>query len=337
MTEQALIDAARAGDAAAFEALVRPRRGELRAHCYRMLGSASDADDALQDALLSAWRGIGRFEGRSSMRAWLYRIATNASLKTIERRPPRVLPLDLGPPGDPHDGVEQRLDEVPWLEPLMIDDAFGRHDGPAGPEARYELRESVELAFVAALQHLPARQRAVLVLRDVLGFAAAEVAGLLDTSVASVNSALQRAHATVDDRLPQRSQQATLAALGDAGLRELVDAYVDAWERADVPALTSLLTDDVRLTMPPIPTWFAGRENVIAFLSRGPLRRERERRIVPLSANGQIAFAEYVLRDDAKGLAPHSLLVVTVRDDRIAQISAFLGAATVGQLPPMNR
>jgi RNA polymerase sigma-70 factor (TIGR02960 family) len=214
-------------DSASFQALIEPYRSELHAHCYRMLGSSHDADDALQDALLRAWRGMPRFEGRSSMRTWLYRIATNSCLRLIERRPRRVLPIDYGAPADPHDRPAAPLVESVWIEPYP-DAAVA--DGLAAPDARYEQRESVELAFVAALQHLPARQRAVLILRDVLGFSGAEVAEALQTTPKAVYSALQRAHRTIDERLPEHGQQQTLRALGDARVRELVERYVDAWE-----------------------------------------------------------------------------------------------------------
>src|SRR5215213_1836781 len=224
--ERSLLEAARGGDEAAFGSLVEQYRRELHAHCYRMLGSVHDAEDALQDALLRAWRGLARFEGRSSLRSWLYTIATNTCLNAIERRPKRVLPIDYGPSTDPHDGIGLPPIESVWVEPYP-DEGLGLEDGYAAPEARYEVRESVELAFVAALQHLPANQRAVLILREVLGFSAQEAAESLETSVASVNSALQRSRKALEDRLPERSQQATLRALGDERLRDLVERYAD--------------------------------------------------------------------------------------------------------------
>src|SRR5919197_1995489 len=223
--EGELLAAARGGDESAYRQLVDPYRGELHAHCYRMLGSVHDAEDAVQESLLRAWRGLSGFEGRSSLRSWLYRIATNASLTMIDKRPKRVLPIDYGPAADPHQGPGEPLVESVWIEPYA-DDRFGLEDGLAGPEARYEQRESVELAFVAALQNLPANQRAVLILREVLGLSAKEAAETLDTTVASVNSALQRARAAVEQRLPERSQQETARALGDERLREIVDRYV---------------------------------------------------------------------------------------------------------------
>src|SRR5436309_14527356 len=268
--ERELLQAARGGDEGAFQRLVEPHRGELHAHCYRMLGSVHDAEDALQDTLLRAWRGLARFEGRSSLRSWLYTIATNTCLNLIARRPKRVLPIDYGPAADPHRGPGEPLVESVWLEPYP-DEQLGLADGFAAPDARYEQREAVELAFIAALQHLPPRQRAVLILREVLGFSAREVAETLEMTTASVNSALQRARAAVDERLPEHSQQATLRSLGDDRVRELVEGYVDAWERADVDAAVAMLAEDASFAMPPLQTWFRGREALRIFLAGWPL------------------------------------------------------------------
>jgi len=312
--EVTLLDAARRGDEAAFEQLVTPHRAELHAHCYRMLASVQDAEDALQEALLGAWRGLGRFEGRSSLRSWLYTVATNACLRLVERRPKLVLPVDYGPAADPHDGLSEAVLEPLWVEPY--------------PDAglAYEQRESVELAFIAALQHLPARQRAVLILSEVLGFSGAEVAEALETTPASVYSALQRAHKTVDERLPRQSQQATLRALGDERLRELVAEYVAAWERGDVDAVAALLTDDVTLAMPPRPEWYAGLDAVTAFLRVTPLRAPNRWRVIPTTANGQPAIAQY-LRDERGGFTAHGIDVFTLDGDRISEFMAFLDAS----------
>src|SRR3954454_2871257 len=217
MTQDRLLGAAGEGDGTAFAGLVKPFERELHAHCYRMLGSAFDADDALQDAELRAWKALPRFEGRSSLRSWLYTIATNTCLTQIQRRPKRVLPIDYGPSTDPFAGPGQPITETVWLEPYPDTDL---EDGLAGPEARYEQRESVELAFIAALQHLPATQRAVLILREVLGFSAKEVAETLETTVAGVNSALQRARASIEERVGDQTQQETLRTLGDEQLEE---------------------------------------------------------------------------------------------------------------------
>jgi RNA polymerase sigma-70 factor (ECF subfamily) len=279
MNERQLLEAARRGDDDAFGRLVRPYRAELHAHCYRMLGSVQDAEDALQEALLSAWRGLPGFEGRGSLRSWLYAIATNACLRAIERRPKRVLPI-----------------------------------------------ESVELAFIAALQQLPARQRAVLILRDVLGFSAREVAEALETTPTGVDSALQRAHKGVDERLPERSQQAVLRSLDDQGLRELLDRFVDAWERADVDAVVAMLASDAAMTMPPLPTWYRGREAVAAFLEGWPLRRDTRWRVIPIRANGQLAFGQYIWDEERENFLAHSITVLTLDGERITEITAFLNA-----------
>jgi RNA polymerase sigma-70 factor (ECF subfamily) len=286
-----------------------------------MVGAAADAEDVLQDALLGAWRGLARFEGRSSLRSWLYTITTNASLKAIQRRRKRVLPIDYGPPADPHDRQDEPLLESVWIEPAPDEHLFVEDD-TASPEARYEQRESVELAFIAALQHLPARQRAVLVLRDVLGFSAREAAEVLDTTPISIDSALQRAHKTVEKRLPEQSQQAALRSLGDAELREIVDGYMDAWESADVSAIAGMLADEATLTMPPLREWYSGREAIAAFLERLALR-EGARRLVPTRANGQPAAAHYTWDAEAKAFLPHALHVLGLRGDRIQDITVF--------------
>src|SRR5918998_2801458 len=231
MTEERLLQAAQNGDESAFAKLIEPYRRELHAHCYRMLGSVYDADDAMQDATLRAWKALKRFEGRSSLRSWLYTIATNTCLTQIQRRPKRVLPVDYGPSTDPFEGPGQPVTETVWIEPYPDAEI---EDGLAGPEASYEQRESIELAFIAALQHLPASPRAVLILREVLGFSAKEVAEALETSVASVNSALQRARASMEERLPERSQQETLRGLDDDAIRDLVERYIEAWDSGDV-------------------------------------------------------------------------------------------------------
>jgi RNA polymerase sigma-70 factor (ECF subfamily) len=288
-----------------------------------MLGSVHDADDALQEAMLRAWRGLPRFEGRSSLRSWLYRIATNTSLNLIEKRPKRVLPIDYGPPTDPHQGPGEPIVESVWVEPYP-DETLGLEDGFAAPEARYEQREGVELAFIAALQHLPPNQRAVLILREVLGYSAKEVADTLDTTVASVNSALQRARQSVDERLPEQTQQATLRSLGDEGLRDVVSSYVDAWDRADVEAVVQMLTEDACFAMPPLGSWFHGREALRVFLAGWPLSGAWRWRHVPARANGQPALAFYTFDDDAGAYLPFALNVLTLRGDRISDVTAFV-------------
>jgi RNA polymerase sigma-70 factor (ECF subfamily) len=320
MNEQQLLAAARSGDQDAFARLVDPHRRELYAHCYRMLASSADAEDALQDALLGAWRGLPGFEGRSSLRSWLYTIATNACLRAIARRPKRVLPIDYGPSADPHDPIAEPLVESVWIEPYadaMLADA-------SVPDARYEQREAVELAFIAAIQHLPARQRAVLLLRDVLGFSARETAEALGTTPVSIDSALQRAHKAVDSRLPERSQQATLRSLDDRELTRVVEGFVAAWERQDVEAIVAMLADDAVLAMPPEPTWFAGRDAIAAFLAAIPLAASTPRhRLVPTSANGQVAFGHYSWRDEPRAFVRHAITVLTLRGTEIEQITFF--------------
>src|SRR4051794_39002899 len=302
--ERGLLEAARGGDETAFGALVDPYRGQLHAHCYRMLGSVQDAEDALQEALLRAWRALDRFEGRSSPRSWLYRIATNTCLDSLARRPAkRELPIDRDPDEAP-------LTEMVWLEPY-----------PDDPDASYEQRESVELAFIAALQHLPANQRAVLILRAVLGFSAKEVAEMLETTPASVNSAMQRARASIDDKLPQQSQQATLRTLGDDEIRELVERYVEAWGRGDVDAVVAMLAEEATFSMPPNFEWFRGRAAIRAFLPTGPLSIPR--RFVPARANGQLAFGTYKLIDGV--WLRNAIHVITLDGNkRILDAIAFL-------------
>jgi RNA polymerase sigma-70 factor, ECF subfamily len=304
--------AAYADDEAAYQRLVEPHRRELHAHCYRMLGSVQEAEDAVQDALVRAWRGLDRFEGRSSPRSWLYRIATNTCLDALARRPKRVLPAGRD---------EAPQVETVWLEPVpddLVDDGF------AAPEASFEQRESVELAFIAALQHLPANQRAVLILREVLGFSAKEVASMLDTTPASVNSAMQRARVSVDERLPAQSQLQTLRGLDDEEIRALVERYVDAWDRGDVDAVVAMLAEDATFSMPPNAEWFRGREAIRAFLPRGPLSIPR--RFVPAHANGQLAFRTYKLIDGE--WLPNAIHVIAVdAAGAITDMVAFLDPA----------
>ena len=316
----ALLDAARAGDHDAYSAIVEPHRAELHAHCYRMLGSVHDAEDALQEALLRAWRGLPGFQGRSSTRSWLYTIATNTSLRFLERRPKRLLPIDHRPPsaGDVEPG--EPLVESVWVEPYP-DELIA--DGRAAPDARYEQREGVELAFIAALQHLPALQRATLILREVLGFSAQEVAEMLETTVPSVNSALQRARKTVDERLPDRSQQTTLRELGDERMRELVEGYMDALERADLDAVLELLTEDAAWSMPPMSTWYRGHEEVATFLRNAPLTVRW--RHLPARANGQLAVGCYAFDDETGVYKAWVLDVLTLRGPKIAEVTAFIG------------
>ncbi|HVF78823.1 MAG TPA: sigma-70 family RNA polymerase sigma factor [Solirubrobacteraceae bacterium] len=322
MTE-ALLQAARGGDELAFERLVQPHRRELHAHAYRMLASVHDTEDALQDALLRAWRGLPRFDGRSSLRAWLYKITTNTCLDVIGRRQKRVLPLDM-PAAELGEAPGRPLIESVWVEPYP-DDVLGLEDGFASPEASVELRESVELAFVAALQHLPANQRAALILREVLGFSAQETADTLDTTVASVNSALQRARKTIDERLPQRSQQQSLRTLGDARLREIVENYMDAMQRGDVEAVVAMLAEDAAWSMPPLATWYSGSESLRSFLTIGPLSGAWRWSRIVTTASGQPTVAAYTWRADENCFRPFALDVLTIGDSGvITDITSFI-------------
>ena len=322
---EAVLEAARGGDQQAFSGLVEPHRGELTAHCYRMLGSLHDAEDAMQEVLLRAWRGLARFEGRSSLRSWLYTIATNTCLNAIERRSRRVLPVEYGPASDPEEGPGEPLVDSVWIEPYP-DEELGLEDGLAAPEARFERREAIELAFIAALQHLPPRQRAALILAEVLGYSAREVAATLETTVASVNSALQRARKTLEQKAPQRSQQATVRALGDDGVREVVEAYLDAWDRRDIDGVVAMLTEDACFSMPPLRSWYGGEggeAEMAAFLGIGPLSGEWDWRHLQVSANGQPALAFYSYYEPEGAHIPFALNVLSLRERRISDVTCF--------------
>jgi RNA polymerase sigma-70 factor (ECF subfamily) len=292
-----LIERPRGGQEGAFREAVEPHLRELRAHCYRMLGSVHDAEDALQDALLRAWKGLDRFEG-VLFRAWLYRIATNVCLDQLN-------------------SAHTRESRIRWVEPFP--DQWLCHDDRDAPEARYERREAIELAFVTALQHLPPRSRAVLVLRDVLGFPARDVAEMLATTVAAVNSLLQRARSTLEQRMPERSQQTTLRLLGEPRLRELIERFVDAFERGDVDAMTSLLAVDVAFETPPKLGVRRGKEAIAAFIpsTRGTWR------LLPTRSNGQLAFGAYRW-DPTDGRYRAGVLdILTLRGDRVVAIAAY--------------
>jgi RNA polymerase sigma-70 factor (ECF subfamily) len=312
-----LITRARAGDGEAFRELTEPHRRELQVHCYRMLGSFHDAEDALQDTLLSAWQGIGAFQGRASIRTWLYRIATNRcldALRSASRRPAVSWDVPEIEPPEP-----SRLGEVVWLEPFpdaLLDGADGT---PLGPAARYEQTEAVSLAFVTALQALPARQLAVLVLRDVLGYPAKEVADLLDTTVESVTSALKRARAGLQRQLSSTGEPPPAA--GSPAEQALVAKFVRAYTSADIDALLALLTDDIYLSMPPIPLEYHGYADVANFYA-AVLRPDWTYDFVPTRANGQPALAAYLHTQTGirQGLG---LVVLTLRGDRISAITRF--------------
>jgi RNA polymerase sigma-70 factor (ECF subfamily) len=322
-----VLKAARDGSEEAFRRLVEPRRGELQAHCYRMLGSVQDAEDAMQDALLRAWRSLSSLEDPKALRAWLYRIATNTCLDAIGKRPKRVVPVDYGPATDPHEGPGNPVVESVWIEPYP-DETLAVEDGLAGPEARYEQREAVELAFIAALQLLPANQRAVLVLREVLGFSAKEVAESLETTVASVNSALQRARKTIEERVPDQSQQATLRQLGDDKIKEIVDGYVDAWQRGDVDAVVGMLSEDACFSMPPMSTWYHGRDGIANWMRRSPLSGDFRWKPLLTQANGQPTLAFYSWDPEQSAYTPFALNVLTFDGEQISDVTAFIVRAS---------
>lgn len=308
-----LISRAQAGDGEAFRALTEPHRRELQVHCYRMLGSFQDAEDALQDTMLAAWRGLERFDGRASLRTWLYRIATNRcldALRSARRRPAKQWDIPGIEPPEP-----TGLGEIPWLEPYPDALLDGAISVPLGPEARYEHTESISLAFVTALQILPPRQLAVLILRDVLGFHANEVADMLDTTVESVKSALKRARAGMRRRLPEQP------ATGDSPAEDAIVAkFVSAYESADIAALVALLTDDVFMSMPPMPLEYQGRDIVARFFV--PILGSAPRfHLVPTRANGQPAFGVY--QHAPTGIHAAGLFVLTLAGDRIGAMTVF--------------
>ena len=313
-----LISRARAGDDDAFRELTEPYRRGLQVHCYRMLGSFQDAEDALQDTLLSAWRGLGGFEGRASIRTWLYRIATNRCLNVLRsasRRPAREWDNPEVEPPEP-----TRLGEIVWLEPYPDALLGGVIDVPAGPEARYEQTEAISLAFVAALQVLPARQRAVLILREVLGYHASEVADMLDTTVNAVNSALKRARASLRHRLPPTGEPPPSP--DSPAERMLAERFATAYEAGDVDALVDLLTTDVRVAMPPIPLEYHGRDVVARFYA-SVISETQAYNLVPTRANGQPAFGVYVRARTGGIRHGTGLYVLTLTGDRICDITRF--------------
>jgi RNA polymerase sigma-70 factor, ECF subfamily len=304
-------------DEADFARLTDPFRGELLAHCYRMLGSVHDAEDQVQETLIRAWRSYGDFEGRASLRTWLYRIATNACLRALENRGRRPLPSGLGDPATNPDGpVAAGPGEVPWLEP--IPDALVRDD-PADPASVVVSRASLRLALIAALQYLPARQRAVLILRDVLEWRASEVAGLLGTTPTAVNGLLLRARARIEQAGPTQEEVREPA---ETSQRALLDRYAAAFESADASALSRLLREDAVFEMPPMLTWFTGRGRIGRFLGTRVLGQPGDFKLVPVAANSQPGFACYLLGRDGRHHA-HAVQVLTVGGAGIAHIVSF--------------
>ena len=321
-----LIDRARAGDGQAFGELVGPYRRELQVHCYQILGSALDAEDTLQETLLAAWQGLAGFEGRSSVRVWLYQIATRRclnALRSASRRPP----MDWPPPG-----VElpepTRLGEVAWLEPYPDVLLEGLADAAPGPEARYEATEAISVAFVTALQLLPPRQRAVLILRDVLGFRASEAAGILDCTEESVTSALKRTRATLQYRRAQSAGREPPPP-GSARERVLVQRFTRAYEAGDVHGVVALLTEDAWLIMPPVPLRYQGRELIARFLAATGFRPGRSARLVPTRANGQPAFGLYIRDPQAPVAHANGILVLTLAGSQISAMTGFPDNSTL--------
>lgn len=313
-----IVDRARAGDGHAFRELTDVHHRELRLHCYRILGSVQDAEDALQETLLAAWRGLERFEERASVRAWLYRIATNHCLSALReraRRPREAPPMTELP-------EPTRQSEPIWLEPYPDILLEGLADSAPGPEARYETRETVALAFVSALQHLPPRQRAVLVLRDCLGFRAAEVADMLDTTEAAIKGALQRARATLEARLPAKDKERAPLPHSPRE-RGLVGNFVDAIENGDIEGIVSLLTDDAWLTMPPYPFEYQGHAAIAGFLRDRAKLTGAPLRLVPTRANGQPAFGCYLPDTQAAIARPYGHMVLTLEGSLISAITWF--------------
>jgi RNA polymerase sigma-70 factor (TIGR02960 family) len=315
--DESLIDRARAGDEAAFRDLTDPYRRELQLHCYRMLGSLQDAEDILQETLMAAWRGLDGYAERASLRTWLYRIATNRCLNAIrDRREPPPPAVPLPPP--------TRLTEQPWLEPYP--DALLEFPDPGpGPDAIIEKRESIGLAFVAATQSLPVKQRAVLVLRDVLGFRAAETAEILETTEEAVNSALKRARAGLRTLRPDYR---SIPLPSDPHEEDVVRRFAAAFEAGDIPGIVALLTDDAWLTMPPLPLEYQGKRTVAQFLQAISFREGRQYRLVPTKANMQPAFGCYLRRPS--GWEAHGILVLTMRDGRISVCTRYMDTELLG-------
>jgi RNA polymerase sigma-70 factor (ECF subfamily) len=328
--EAGKLAAMQAGDANAFAAVTEPYRRQLHVHCYRMLGSFDDAEDMVQETMLRAWRGRLSFEGRSLLRTWLYRIATNACLSALERAPRRVMPPDVVPPVTAATDSSQASatppwrPELPWLQPYPDDLLEPSAPGETEPDAVAISRETIELTFLAALQHLSPRQRAVLILSDVLGWSAREVAGILEVTVAAVNSALQRARSTMRRQLPAGRQE--WVSTGPRSLEEqtVLKTYMDAWERADTALLTDLLREDARWAMPPAALWFDGRPAIIKLLELYPIDwRGRDFRMVPTAANRQPAAAAYLRLAGESEYRLASINVLRIEQGKIAEVTTF--------------
>lgn len=317
-----LLRRAKAGDASAFDQLLAHHRCRLYAHCYRMLGSPFDADDALQETLLAAWRGLASFEGRSALGTWLYSIATRVCLRALSKRPRRITAIDHALPLRSTAELGEPVSDRHWLEPVPDDEVLDGDDLDGVPETRMLRREQVSLAFVALLQHLPGMQRAVMLLREVLDYSAAETAEMLGTSVVAVNSALQRARRTMRTKAPDRERSVSLPGPDEDRIDQLLSRFSAAWESRDIEAMVALLTDDVRFTMPPLPAWFQGRNDVQLFFTTRVF--ETAWRLLPVRGNGQPGFACYLQPDGDDRFRRAGLVLLRVDGDHIAAIDSFL-------------
>lgn len=314
--------AARSGDSRAFSSLTEPHRLELLTHCYRMLGSIEDAEDQVQETFLRAWRRLETYEGRASLRAWLYKIATHACLDALEHRPKRTLPLELAAPADPSDSLPSPKYEPVWIEPFPEE---WLAPTSSNPETRYDSYESISLAFLVALQVLPPRQRAVFILKDVLNWSMAEIASTLGTSVSSATSLMHRARETMKQRnITERQDTIKMRGLDDR-TRELLDRYVRAWESADIEGIISLLTDDASFPMPPFPFFVRGKPAIRAFISRTILSVDAQNRwkLLPIRANGQSGFAFYRIDEVTRIYRPFALQVLTIKNGLVSDATTF--------------
>ena len=332
LEEASRLDAARRGDSREFSKLAEPYRRELQVHCYRILGSLQEAEDMVQETMLRAWKRLKTYEGRASFRAWLYKISTNVCLDTLDKRrrqAKRLLPNNLYSPADPHKPVEPPLTEILWLEPLP--DEWVADSSAVNPEARYSRRESISLAFLTALQILPARQRAVLILKDVMEWPAKEIAELLDATPSSVNSALHRARVTLSKNYHKREQQVLTSDATDEQTQKTLEKYMHAWQTADVNGLVALLKEDAILSMPPSPSWYTGRENIGTFASNTVFANQgmfpgiaRGRwKLLPMQANGEPGAAVYQLMENGE-YHPFGVHVLTCEKGLISQVSCFI-------------
>jgi RNA polymerase sigma-70 factor, ECF subfamily len=327
--EAGTLAAMRGGDADAFAAVTEPYRLQLHVHCYRMLGSFDEAEDMVQETMLRAWRGRHSFEGRSLLRTWLYRIATNACLTALERSPRRVMPSDVVPPVTVATDPSQARDtppwrpELPWLQPYPDDLLEPAASADTEPDAAVISRETMELTFLTALQHLPPRQRAVLILSDVLGWSAKEVAGILEMSIAAVNSALQRARSTMRTQLPAGRQEWVSRVPRSEDEQAILKSFMDAWERSDATLLTELLREDARWAMPPAALWFDGRLAIARLFEFYPMDRQGDFRMVPTAANRQPAAASYLRPVGESEYRLVALNVLRIEHGTIAEVTTF--------------